>query len=79
MIRWLAALAVVVCLSPAATAHAQTAAVEVGQSVGVSTEDIAGAGTQVRVLGEALPGLRFDRSSRRTASISSLPEAPCGR
>jgi hypothetical protein len=60
MIRWLAALAVVVCLSPAATAHAQTAAVEVGQSVGVSTEDIAGAGTQVRVLGEALPGLRFE-------------------
>jgi hypothetical protein len=58
MTRWLVALHVV-CLSAAAPAYGQTTAVEVGQSVGISTEGIAGAGTQVRVLGEAVPGLRF--------------------
>lgn len=46
-------------LLPAAPAHAQDVAVEVGQSVGVSSEDIAGVGTQVRVLGETTPSLRF--------------------
>ncbi|MBK5296367.1 MAG: hypothetical protein JJE40_04350 [Vicinamibacteria bacterium] len=58
MTRWIAALSLV-CLSCAASAHGQTLAVEVGQSVGVSTEDIASVGTQVRVLGEASSGLRF--------------------
>jgi hypothetical protein len=58
MRRWLAALAFV-CLPPAASVHGQTVAAEVSQSVGVSTEDIAGAGTQVRVLGEAGSGLRL--------------------
>jgi hypothetical protein len=33
--------------------------VEVAQTVGASTEDISAAGTQARVFGEALPGLRF--------------------
>ena len=58
MTRWLAAFTVV-CLSQAAWVDAQTVAAEATQSVGVSTEDIAGASTQVRVLGEAMPGLRF--------------------
>ncbi len=58
MMRWLAALAFV-CLPPAAAVYGQTVAAEVSQSVGVSTEDIAGAGTQVRMLGEAASGLRL--------------------
>ena len=58
MTRWLAALTLV-CLSHAAPVGAQTVAAEATQSVSVSTEDIAGAATQVRVLGEAVPGLRF--------------------
>ena len=60
MTRWLAALHVVVCLSPVSVAQGQTTAVEIGQSVGVSTENITGAGTQVRVLGEPVSGLRFE-------------------
>lgn len=58
MTRWTTVLAALVLLD-AASARAQDLAVEAGQSVGVSSEDIAGAGTQVRVLGEATGALRF--------------------
>ena len=44
----------------AATVSGQTAAVEVTQSVGMSSESISAAGLQVRFLGEALPGLRWN-------------------
>ena len=58
MTRRFAALAFV-CLLAAVPAYGQTVAAEVSQSVGVSTEDIAGAGTQARVLGETASGLRL--------------------
>ena len=45
------------CAGPA---HGQTIAAEVNQTVGVSSESIASAGTQVRLLGEPKPGLRFE-------------------
>ena len=44
----------------AATASGQALAVEVSQSVGTSSESISAAGTQIRFLGEALPGLRWN-------------------
>jgi hypothetical protein len=44
----------------AATASAQTTAIEVQQSVGVSTESITAAATQLRLLGEPVPRLRFE-------------------
>ena len=52
-----ASLLVLLCGAPAS---AQDVAVEVGQGAGVSTEDIAGVGTQVRVLAETEAGLRFE-------------------
>lgn len=58
MTRRFAALTFV-CLLGVVPAYGQTVAAEVSQSVGVSTEDIAGAGTQVRVLGETASGLRL--------------------
>ncbi len=58
MTRYAVLLAALVFLH-AASAHGQDVAVEAAQSVGVSSEDIAGAGTQVRVLGEVASGLRF--------------------
>lgn len=59
MMRTLAAAAIVwTALSP--TALAQTLAAEVSQSAGVSTEDIAGVGTQARLLAETTAGLRFN-------------------
>ena len=58
MRRLLAAI-VVAWLAHAGSAYGQTVAAEVSQSVGVSTEDIAGAGTQLRALGETANGLRF--------------------
>ena len=55
-----AALAVVVAiLSPAAVASGQSAIVELTQSVGVSTDEVAAAGTQARAFGELSSGLRF--------------------
>ena len=58
MTRWAGVLSLLLLL-PAASAHGQDVAVEVGQSAGVSSEDIAGVGTQVRVLGETAAGLRL--------------------
>lgn len=58
MRRLLAAI-VVAWLAHAGSAYGQTVAAEASQSVGVSTEDIAGAGTQLRALGETANGLRF--------------------
>lgn len=52
--------ALLVCLAAVAPARAQTTAAEVNQSVGVSSESLASAGTQIRLLGEPLSGLRFD-------------------
>jgi hypothetical protein len=52
-------LAFVICLAGTMTTYAQTAAVEMQQSIGASTESIAAAGTQGRVFGEAIPGLHF--------------------
>lgn len=43
----------------AAPARAQSLAVEVTQSVGTSSESISAAGTQIRLLGEVVPGLRL--------------------
>ena len=48
------------CLAESSVAHGQVAAVEVRQGGGVSSESISAAGTQLRVLGEPLAGLRFD-------------------
>ena len=56
--RWFALLT---CLAvPPLVASAQDLAVEVNQAVGGSSEEIAGAGTQVRVLGTVVPRLRFE-------------------
>lgn len=52
------AAALVVLLAHAA-AHAQTASVELTQSGGVSTEEVAAAGTQLRVFGELPARVRF--------------------
>jgi hypothetical protein len=59
MIRALTIAAGLVAGSAAAAAG-QTVAVQAHQSVGVSSEDIAAGGAQVRVLGEPMPGLRID-------------------
>jgi hypothetical protein len=58
MTRWIAALSLLL-LGQATTIHGQEVAVEAAQSFGLSTEEIAGAGTQARVLGDITPGLRF--------------------
>ena len=55
MTRWFAALACV-CLLVRPRRTARRSRPKCSQSVGVSTEDIAGAGTQVRVLGESGAG-----------------------
>ena len=52
-------MALAICLAGTVTTYAQTAAVEVQQSVGASTESITAAGMQGRLFGEAIPGLRF--------------------
>jgi hypothetical protein len=75
MTRRITALYVLVCLWPAAPSYGQTAAVEVGQNIGVSTEDIAGAGTQVRLLGEAGRGLRFELEGAWGARFSEEESA----
>jgi hypothetical protein len=54
-----AASAWVLWLVSVAAAGAQSAAVEVQQTVGVSSEDVGAAGTQLRVFGEPLRGLRY--------------------
>ena len=59
MKRWVL-VAVVACVAPPLAAQGQTAAVEVHHAAGASSESITGAAAQLRVLGEPLPGLRFD-------------------
>lgn len=59
MTRGLAAVAAA-CALHAGAASGQSLAVEASQSVGASSESIAAAGTQIRLLGEALPGLRWN-------------------
>jgi hypothetical protein len=59
MTRRLATLCVAGALH-AGPAAGQTAAVEVTQSAGASTESISAVGTQIRFLGEAVPGLRWN-------------------
>jgi hypothetical protein len=56
--RIAAALFLTVCC--ATPVRSQTTAAEVNQAVGVSSESIASAGTQARVLGEPKPGFRFE-------------------
>jgi len=51
--------ALLACLAHASIAPAQEAAVEISQSVGGTSEQIAGAGTQVRLLGDIGPRFRF--------------------
>jgi len=58
LMRGLAALTA--CWLHAGVASGQSLGVEVTQSVGTSSESISAAGTQIRVLGEALPGLRWN-------------------
>ena len=53
-------VALLFCLCDVGSAHAQTTAAEVNQAAGVSSESIASIGTQVRLLGEPKPGLRFE-------------------
>jgi hypothetical protein len=53
------AAAFLLCLCAATPGQGQTTAAEVNQSAGLSSESIAAAGTQVRLLGEPKPGLRF--------------------
>jgi hypothetical protein len=55
-----AALAGLLMVGGMTPVDAQTAAVEITQSAGGSSESVAGAGTQVRLLGEIGRGLRFD-------------------
>lgn len=57
--RRVLATAVAAALSAALPAQAQTAAIELVQSAGASSEGIAAAGTQVRASGEAVRGLRL--------------------
>lgn len=59
MTRGLAALSAA-CVLHAGAANGQALAVEVTQSAGTSSESISAVGTQVRLLGEALPGLRWN-------------------
>lgn len=59
MTRALCVLAAAV-VGASSAAGAQTLAVQAQQSVGTSSESITGGATQVRVLGEARPGLRLD-------------------
>jgi hypothetical protein len=56
--RGLALPVVLACLAQASGAKAQTS-MEVTQSVGGSTEEVAAAGTQLRLFGEVLSGTRF--------------------
>jgi hypothetical protein len=53
-------LVVLTCLVHPCVAHAQSLAVEVNQAAGASSEEIAGAAAQVRLLGEVGPRLRFE-------------------
>jgi len=59
MTRALAALSAVFLLNGGA-ASGQALAVEVTQSVGTSSESISAAGTQIRLLGEPVPGFRWN-------------------
>jgi len=52
-------LAALACLAHAPLTHAQELAVEISQSVGGSSEQLAGAGTQVRLLGDIGSQFRF--------------------
>ena len=58
-------------------AHGQEMAVEVSQSVGVSSEEIAGAGTQVRLLGDAEAGTCDSRSKARGAPARGEHDPTC--
>jgi hypothetical protein len=53
------AVTLVLGLAGTSAASGQTAAVEVQQSVGTSSESVTAAGTQGRLFGELTPGLRF--------------------
>jgi hypothetical protein len=57
--RILTALVGMAIVSHATVASSQSVAVEINQTVGVSTENVAAAATQVRAFGEAVAGVRF--------------------
>lgn len=59
MMRGLSALTTA-CWLHAGVASGQSVAVEFTQSIGTSSESISAAGTQIRLLGEAMPGLRWN-------------------
>ena len=52
-------IALLACLAHAPIAHAQELAVEISQSVGGTSEEMVGAGTQVRLLGDVGSHFRF--------------------
>lgn len=69
------AAVMLVCLACGSIAAAQDVAVEVNQAAGGSSEEIAGVGTQVRVLGEIASRWRFEAEGAwgdRTAGTSDV-------